>query len=175
MALRLVFRGPGPIALGAASSLAMLTVFLWSSQVISVTRQGIHLFPQLHFIVAAAVIAVLFGLLIPMQVYAVRLAVSSARAAGGTALGGVLGVASMSCCAPVIIPSLLSLLGFSGTTILSLNLFLERFWLPLATLSAILLAFSLVSLSDAITQGCRIHPQAGDPVTGSGPGPFQDR
>lgn len=156
-AIRLVFRGFGTIALGTACALAALCVFLWSSQVISVGRSGIHLFPQLHFIAAAVVIALLFGLLIPMQVYAIRIAAVSARATGGTVLGAIIGTASMTCCAPVIIPSLLALLGFSGTTILSLNLLLEHFWLPIGTLSAILLSYSLVSVSDAISQTCRVR------------------
>jgi hypothetical protein len=60
-------------------------------------------------------------------------------------LGVLIGTASMSCCAPVILPTLLSLVGFSGTAILSVNLTIHRFFVPLALLAALLLAYSIGS------------------------------
>jgi len=153
-AFRLVFRGPAYLALSAVSLLTMLALLLWSSQVVTFGAQGVQVFVEPPFVAAACVIALLSALLLPMEVYAFRLAAASARHAGGTVLGALIGTASMSCCAPVILPSILSFLGFSGATILSLNLQVERFWLPLATISIVLLAYSLASVSRSLQARC---------------------
>ena len=96
----------------------------------------------------------LFGFELPLLVYAARLAVATASQTGGSALGAIIGTASMTCCAPVILPSILSFLGFSGTTILSVNLTLNRFWLPLAVAGVILLAYSLLSVIQSLEMAC---------------------
>jgi hypothetical protein len=100
--------------------------------------------------------ALLFGLLVPLLVYATRLAAATASQTGGTALGAVFGTVSMTCCAPVILPALLSLLGFSGTTILRLNQITNRFWLPLAVAGIILLSYSLISVVQALDLSCSV-------------------
>ena len=82
--------------------------------------------------------ALLFGIALPLLVHAARLAAAGAAEAGGTALGAIAGTMSMTCCAPVILPAILSFLGFSGTAILRLNETLNRFWLPLAVAGIIL-------------------------------------
>lgn len=151
----LVFRGLAYLALGAVSFLSMLVLLLGSSQVLTINGRGVQVFMDLRFVVAACVIALLFALLLPLQVYAFRTA-ATATGTGGTILGALVGTASMSCCAPVLLPSLLALLGFSGATILSFNLAVERFWLPLATVSVILLAYSLLSVTSSLEPACHV-------------------
>ncbi len=159
-AVRLVFCSPGYVALGIVSFAAMLLLYLWSSQVITVTPIGLAFLIEPLFIVAAFVLASLFGLLVPLQVYAFRLAAASVKETGGTVVGLLLGTASMSCCAPLLLPPLLSLVGFSGTALLSFNSAVSRFWLPLATLSAIFLLYSLVSVVHSLETKCRVDPHS---------------
>lgn len=161
-AARLVFRHPLYLLMALVVSAVMLLLLLWSSQVLVFHGGAVHVEFDPRFVVAAGVIAALVGVLLPMQVYAFRLAAASAAQAGGSALGALLGTASMTCCAPVVLPSILSLLGFSGATILSLNLTAAHFWLPLATLSALLLLYSLVSVASSLQRTCHI------PETGAG-------
>jgi len=154
MAFRLVYRAPSYAVLACVAFLGVAWLLLWSSEVLVFASGSVHVLFEPLTIAAALVIAILFGLLLPMQVFAFRLAAATARQTGGTALGAALGTASMTCCTPVILPSLLSLLGFSGTTILSFNLLVHRWWLPLAALSIILLAYSLSSVVHSLALEC---------------------
>lgn len=156
-ALRLVYGEAISWAIAALTGIGMTILLLWSSQVLTVEAGRVHVFVQLGFMAAALLIAALCAILAPMQVYAVRLAAATTRQTGGTVLGAVIGTASMSCCAPIILPSLLSLLGFSGATILSFNLVVERYWLPLATASVILLLYSLMSVARALEVRCTLQ------------------
>jgi hypothetical protein len=159
-ALRLVYGQGVSWAIAAMAWIGMTILLLWSSQVLTVQGGRVQVFFQAGFIAAAVPIAVLFATLLPMQVYAIRSAAATARQTGGTMLGAILGTASMSCCAPVILPSILSLLGFSGTTILSFNLLVERYWLPLATASVILLIYSFTSVARSLALRCAFPSRA---------------
>lgn len=153
-ALRLVYGQAVSWVVAAIAFGGMAILLLWSSQVLTVEGATVHVFIQTGFVVAALLIAALFAILLPMQVYALRLAAATTRQTGGTVVGALIGTASMSCCAPVILPSILSVLGFSGTTILSFNLTVERYWLPLATASVILLVYSLLSVARSLELEC---------------------
>jgi hypothetical protein len=156
-ALRLVYSSHWNALLALVAFAAMALFYLWSSQVLAISRHGVSFLPQTEFVAAALIMGLLFGLLVPLLVYSVRLAVASAAQRGGTALGIIFGTMSMTCCAPVILPAILSLLGFSGTTILGLNQTLNRFWLPLAVASIILLTYSLVSVVQALNLECSLN------------------
>jgi hypothetical protein len=166
-ALGLVYRQPRYLLLAAVLFAVMAIFYLWSSQVLLIANGSISFLVEPPFIAAALVLAFLFALTLPMQVYAVRLAATSAQRTGGTVLGAVLGTASMTCCAPVLLPSLLSLLGFSGTSILGINGMLHRYWLPLATLGIILLAYSLFSVVQGLNRECAIELPQGDVLDGA--------
>lgn len=157
-----VFRRPGYVLLGLVAFAASLLFYLWSSQVISVGPGGVALLPEDTFISAAFLMALLFGLTLPVQIYAIRTAAAAASTAGGTLAGVIAGTASMSCCAPVVLPALLSLLGFSGTSIPGLNGLLHRYWLPLATLSVILLSYSLISTTSSLYARCELSSSRPD-------------
>jgi hypothetical protein len=157
--VRLVARRPGYLTLGLASFVELALLYLWSSQVLSVGAHGVSLFIQPPFVAAALLMSFLFGLVVPLQVYAFRLATVSAGT-GRTALGAILGASSMTCCAPVLLPSVLSLIGFSGVTILSVNAILSRFWAPLATLSVILLIWALISVVRSLGRTCTLDAES---------------
>lgn len=126
------------LGLGAAGLLA------WSGQVISLFPGGeVFLNADGWTVAALAGASVLLGVTVPLHWYGWRRAQGTAAAQGMGALGALFSVGALSCCAPLLLPGLLSLLGFSGTTLLSLNLRLHQWRLPL-TLAA--LAFLLLSL-----------------------------
>lgn len=166
-ALDIVYRQPRYVVLAAVLFSVMAIFYLWSSQVLLIANGSVSFLVEPPFIAAALVLAALFALTLPMQVYAVRLAAASAPQTGGTVLGAVLGTASMTCCAPVLLPSLLSLLGFSGTTILGINGVLHRYWLPLATLGIILLAYSFVSVVQGLNRECALELPHGEILDGA--------
>ncbi|MGH2442530.1 MAG: hypothetical protein ACRDFX_05150 [Chloroflexota bacterium] len=154
--IRMVFRNPWNVLLALVAFTGMAIFYLWSSQVLTFTGRGIELVVQPEFTAAALVMAVLFAALIPLMVYSFRLAVASASQTGGTVLGAVVGTASMTCCAPVLLPSVLSLFGVSGTSLLGINGVLSKYWLPLATLSIIFLLYSLYSVISGLNLECEL-------------------
>jgi len=149
----------------AAAVLLFPVVFIfyvWAGQVLIVGRGNLSILLEPDIIIAAAVLAALFAVSLPLQVYALRLALVGTRQTGGTILGLVVGSLSMSCCAPIILPALLSLIGFSGTTILSVNLTLHRYFVPLALLGAMLLTYSLLSTASSLARTCVLEPAHAD-------------
>lgn len=155
-AFGLVYRSGWNKALAVLAFVAMAILYLWSSQVLIFAQGGLSIFAEPRYIAAALIMAALFGLLIPLEVYAFRLAAATVSQTGGTVLGAIVGTTSMTCCAPVILPSLLSLAGVSGASILGINSTLNRFWLPLATVSVILLLYSLVSVVQSLNLECEL-------------------
>jgi hypothetical protein len=130
------------------------------------------------------------GLLVPMQVYVLRkgkgsgtiksdnLKTQEEREAttswlrsfvpglsGG--LGAVLGIACLTCCAPLLFPALLALLGSSGSLILTLNIHLVQ-WSGLLFLGSLLLcSITLLLLAHNVTAAC-VLPLASGRKEGNG-------
>src|SRR4051812_29951936 len=102
LALRTVGRRPAYVALGCGCFVGLAIFYLWSSQVLIVHARGVSLFIEPLFMAAALVMSVLFGLLVPLQLYAFRTTRALIAQSGGTALGALLGATSMTCCAPVL-------------------------------------------------------------------------
>ena len=95
--------------------------------------------------------------------FALRVALTGVRETGGTVLGFLVGGVSISCCTPVLLPALLSLVGFSGTSILSVNLTVHRYFVPLALLGTMLLILSLASTADSLSSTCALKRGETDP------------
>lgn len=162
-ALRLVYSRPAYIIAAVVLFGAVLAFYLWSGQVLIISGGGMALLVQPDLIGAAVLLALLFGISLPLQVYALRLALGSVQETGGSILGLLIGGVSMSCCTPVLLPALLSLLGLSGTSILTVNLAVHRYFVPLTLLGALLLLYSVVSTTASLAQTCAVpHVQAGD-------------
>jgi hypothetical protein len=74
-------------------------------------------------------------------------------------LGAVLGIACLTCCAPLLLPALLALLGASGSLILTLNTHLVQ-WSGLLFLGSLLFCgVTLLLLAHNVTAACAL-PQA---------------
>jgi hypothetical protein len=147
--------------LGVAGALAMLALLTWSGGFLNYyPTTGWDFYASTQEIVTMVVLAALFGLLLPLQVAAVIKARSAAGTAGGL-LGTVFGVLGMSCCAPLILPALLSFVGFSGMTLLQVNIAVHEWATPLtiASIGFMLLAIGLVSRT--ITAVCDLPTRRG--------------
>ncbi len=112
---------------------------------------------ELHFepwrMAAVVGISALFGLLLPLQLAAV----SKARAASTFAgFGAVTGLLSVSCCAPFIVPAVLSFAGFSGTALLGFNGAVRQWTGPLTLASLALMALSVVLVTRTLAAACRL-------------------
>lgn len=163
-----VFGKPAYVLSGVGVAILSAVVLGFSGQVVSVFPGGVFVDAGVLTLVALGVTAVLLGITLPLHWFAWRRSYRAAAGGGVGALGAVFSLGSLSCCAPLLIPGLLSLLGFSGSSLLALNLQLHRLRLPL-TLTAI--AFLLLSLLIAlrnVTLTCRLKP-VGSRAEESGP------
>jgi hypothetical protein len=157
----LVFRDPFNLALGLVAALGCAVLLCWSGQV--VTRAplgGLYWNLDILRLVAIAAISLAFGIAVPLQLAAIRQARAAARlrAGAGFALASLSGVAAVSCCSPLVLPTILGFLGATGTTILDVNLDAHRWFLPLSAVSVGLLVLtSALALRD-LGRSCALPP-----------------
>ncbi len=158
-ALREVFNRPAYTASAVAVALLSAALLAWSGQVVTVFPEGgIFVDAGALTIVGLGLTALLLGVTLPLHWYAWRRSRRAAAAGGIGALGAVFSVGSLSCCAPLLVPAMLSLLGFSGTSLLALNLRLHQLRPPLTLLAIGLLLVSLWIGLRNVTLSCRIAP-----------------
>jgi len=142
-------------AISGASGMAILLV--WSSRIVTVFPQGGLFFDvDVLTLVSMAIAAGLMGITLPLHWFAWRRTRVVAPASGLGLVGTLFSVGSLSCCAPLLLPGVLSLLGFSGSALLAFNVRLHQLRLPLTALA---IAFLLVSLWIGlrnVTRSCRI-------------------
>jgi hypothetical protein len=147
-------RYPAAAIAGAA---AMAVLLAWSGQIVTLFPQGgLFLEADALTLVGVALAAGLVGVTIPLHWYAWRRARAVAPASGIGLVGTLFSAGSLSCCAPLLLPGVLSLLGFSRSTLLALNVRLHQLRLALTALA---IAFLLVSLWIGlrnVTRSCRI-------------------
>ena len=175
-ALQIVYRErPYQVAAGLLGMLAAAGLS-WAMQLVSYFP-GSGLFWDITplRLIEVLTLAGSLGLLVPMQVYVLRKGKRSATSTPGNlkthegreasssrlrsfvpgpsfGLGTVLGIACLTCCAPLLLPALLALLGASGSLILTLNSRLVQWSGPL-------FLGRLLLLAQNVTAAC-VLPQA---------------
>jgi hypothetical protein len=155
LALAIAFGRPWAYLVAIGSVVGMALLLVWSSGLLVHYRTGWQVIASAQELVSVATISLLFGVLMPLEVAAVTKARNAAGAAGGVA-GAAVGILSVSCCAPLLIPSILSFVGFSGTALVTFNLTVRDYMGPLALLSVSLMAVSILLVSRTVTAACAI-------------------
>lgn len=156
-ALREVYHRPGYLAAAVLLALASAALLVWSGQVVTVFPQGgVFIDADAWTVVGLGGAALLLGLTLPLHWFAWRRSAGTAAAQGMGVLGTLFSVGSLSCCAPLLLPGLLSLLGFSGTSLLALNLRLHQFRLPLTLVALAFLALSFAMGVANVTRSCHL-------------------
>jgi hypothetical protein len=142
----------------AAGALAMGALLVWSGGfLVQYATVGWEFDASPMESATIIVLSSLFGALLSLEVAAVAKARSVAGSTGGI-LGTLFGVLSMSCCAPLIAPALLSFVGFSGMTVLQVNIAAHEWALPLTIGSIGFMVLAIVLVSKTITAACVIPP-----------------
>lgn len=156
-AIHIVFYDKKNILIGFAAALFFGAVFVFSSGIVTFFTEGP--FIEFNFLRIATLLALtlLSGLVVPMQWVALKNAKSSLDGSGTSVGGFFVGIATMSCCAPLLLPSLLSFIGFSGTQLLFFNITVRQYALPLSLFSVSLLAISLFTVSRSVVVVCRVN------------------
>ena len=146
---------------GVVGGLAMLSLLIWSGGFVTYyASTGWDFYATTQEIATMLILAVMFGMLLPLEVAAVTKARSAAGTTGGL-FGTLFGILSMSCCAPLILPALLSFVGFSGMTLLQVNITVHEWTteLTIASIALMLVAIGLVSRT--ISAACALPPPPG--------------
>jgi hypothetical protein len=163
LAFAIAFNRPSAYILALAGAASMIALLTWSGGFVTYyPTSGWDFYATTEETLTILVLGVLFGMLLPLQVAAVTKARSTAGTAGGL-LGTVFGILSMSCCAPLIVPAILSFVGFSGMALLQVNITLHEWADPLtiASIAFMLLAIGLVSRT--ITATCALPTRQTSP------------
>lgn len=155
-AMGIVFQEKKNVFLGVVSALFFGGVFLFGTGMITFYPTGpyIELLPAKVLTFAALII--IAGITVPVQIYAIRKARTGLKS-GIQGAGGLLaGMAAMSCCAPLLLPAILSFIGFSGTQLLFLSIAAKRYAIYLSLVSIGLLTTSLFMAARSVNATCRI-------------------
>lgn len=160
-AIKIVFHERKNILLGIASALFFGGVFLFGTGMITFYPTGpyIELIPTR--ILTLITLTILSGITVPVQVYAIKKAKAGFKDSASGAGGLLAGMATMSCCAPLLLPAVLSFVGFSGTQLLFLNIAARQYALYLSLISIGLLGMSLFMASRSVSATCRIDMPKG--------------
>lgn len=164
-ALRSVFRQPGYVIAALLIAAVIAALLVWSSAIVTVyPTGGVFIDADALTLTTIAVTSLLLGASLPLHWYAWRRSVGSARARGIGGLAALLSIGSLSCCAPLLIPGVLSLVGVSGTSILSMTLRLHSWRLPLSLAALLLLFLNLATGLRGVNRACRL-PDGGHAPT----------
>jgi len=156
-ALQLVFASWSYRAGASVTALLTAVLYAYAGQIVTIDVGGtIFVDPQPTRVAALVVLSLLMGLVLPVQIFAVRRAAWGTRQGGTGLLGFLAGLGSLTCCSPLLLPALLSFVGFSGSALLSLNVTLYRYFGPLVVLSTALLLGSLVLAARDVTRACTL-------------------
>lgn len=156
--VKIVFRERRNVLFGIASALFFGGVFLFGAGMITFYPTGPYIELVPSRILTFIVLTVLSGITLPVQLYAIKKARAGFKG-GASGVGGLLaGIATMSCCAPLLLPAILSFAGFSGTQLLFLSFAARRYALYLSLFSITLLGSSLYMASKSVNASCRTSP-----------------
>ena len=155
VALAIAFQRPWAYLVALMSAAGMAAILLWSSGLLVHYRTGWELVASPTELAMMGVLSALFGLLVPLQIAALSRARTTVGTAGGIA-GTITGILSLSCCAPLLSPTLLSFVGFSGTTLVRFNAAVSSLTVPLTFASIAMMLGSIVLVSHTITAACKM-------------------
>ena len=158
-AFAIAFHARAAWAVALFGAVAMLCLLTWSGGFVTYyPSTGWDFYASTQETATILVLAVLFGLLLPLEVAAITRARAAADTAGGL-LGTVFGILSMSCCAPLILPAILSFVGFSGMTLLQVNVAVHDWATPLTIASIAFMVLAIGLVSRTITAACTLPPR----------------
>jgi len=155
LALAIGFARPRAYFLALAAAIGMAILLVWGSGLLAHYPTGWVVVADPEEMATVAALSILFGILVPLEVAALSKARSVVGVAGGLA-GTLTGILSVSCCAPLLIPTVLSFVGFTGTALVTFNITVRDYLGQLAVLSLLLMAASIVLVSRTVTAVCKI-------------------
>jgi hypothetical protein len=155
LALGIGFARPWAYLLALGAALAMAVLLVWGSGLLAHYPTGWVVIADPEEMATLGILSIMFGVLVPLEVAAMTKARNMVGLAGGLA-GTLTGILSVSCCAPLLIPTVLSFVGFSGTALVTFNLAVRDYLGPLAVLSVALMALSIVLVARTINAVCKV-------------------
>jgi hypothetical protein len=154
LALAIGFARPRAYLLAIVAALGLALLLVWGSGLLAHYPTGWVVIADPEEMATVAMLSILFGMLVPLELAALTRARDVVGVAGGLA-GTVTGILSVSCCAPLLIPTVLSFVGFTGTALVTFNITVRDYLGPLAVLSLVLMATSIVLASRTVTAVCK--------------------
>lgn len=155
IAFKLVFSEKKYYLIAIVSAALLASFYLFAGQIIVFFPQGIYIELSVVRISAVIILSILFGISMALTAFNLRKAKISLKS-GGTNFGGIIsGLVTCGCCVPLL-PSLLVMFGFTGTSILSINTSLQKYLIPLVLFGIGALTISLKTTAESITKACEV-------------------
>ena len=155
-AVAIVFSEGKNIALAAVAGGLFAAIFVFASGMITFFPEGPYIEFQPLRIATLIALTLLAGFVVPMQWYAIGKARAGLKGSASSFGGILIGIATMSCCTPLLLPAILAFVGFSGTQLLFFNMTIRQYILPLSLFSVALLFVSLLMVARSVVASCRI-------------------
>lgn len=155
-AIEVVFYDKRNLLLGLLAASFFGTVFVLGTGMVTFFPEGPFIEFQPLRIATLIALTLLAGFVVPMQWYAIQKARAGLKGSTSSFGGILIGIATMSCCTPLLLPAILAFVGFSGTQLLFFNMTIRQYILPLSLLSVTLLFVSLLMVSRSVVASCRI-------------------
>jgi hypothetical protein len=155
LALAIGFERPRAYVIAVVAAIGMGALLVWGSGLLAHYPTGWVVIADPEEMATIASLSILFGMLVPLEIAALTKARNVVGVAGGLA-GTLTGILSVSCCAPLLIPTLLSFVGFTGTALVTFNITVRDYLGPLAILSLVFMAASIVLAARTVTAACKV-------------------
>ena len=160
-AIKIVFAERKYLVIGVVTASGFAALFIFGTGFVAFFPQSTYIELDKAGVIRLAtlvILVILAGLVLPMQIYALKKAKAVMGSSKGTTVSSfIVGLSTMSCCAPFLLPALLSFIGFSGVQILTLNITIRQYLVPLSALSIGLLLVSLFMVARSIvTNTCKV-------------------
>lgn len=155
-AVTIVFSDKKNIVLAFVAGSLFAAIFIFASGMVTFFPEGPFIEFQPLRIATLIALTLLAGFVVPMQWYAIGKARAGLKGSTSSFGGIFIGIATMSCCTPLLLPAILAFGGFSGTQLLFFNMTLRQYVLPLSILSIFLLSISLFLVSRSVVAACNI-------------------
>ena len=155
-AVKLVFASKLYVLIGILVSLILMLTYIFLGGLLSQVK-GIYYFEfDLVRIITFLTLSIVAGVVVPLEIFAIRKATFSLKSSGAAGMGLLTGLTTMSCCTPLVLPLILVFFGWSVIQILEVNALIQRYLIDLSIFSIATLLISMKLAADTAISTCKV-------------------
>ncbi len=145
----IVFSKPVYIITGIIATFAIAVLYAFAGNVFTSVPGGVFWDFDPVKTIPLGILSILFGIVVSLNVYAFKNSSVTFKQGFSGFFSSFFGLTAFSCCASLL-PALLSLLGFTGSNLILLNVFFRRYVVLFTIITGAMLIFSMKLVSKNI-------------------------